>query len=320
MSGGGTRRWRLRRPRLVGVLVVCLLAATIAPANGQPAELRATEGTWIGQVSFVSAGLAFRGSFQFVSAGGTVDGGFEWAGGGAVLGGTVTGPDTMPQFILTYGTSGGITIPDVTGGGEVQFLRASCERLEGIGVNINGPQTITDIDWWAIREGATEEPEAFFEALEGLQTEINLLIDDVEAGRIILTDVFADLELAITAAEDLAADLDRTVGCGLEFYRSVIAAEVNRLLEFALESPDINVFDFARVVLAAVSAGLMGSGAEPFATELDTQVRSVVSWRIADAIEAGDEVELMVLAGLAEQLGYVDAAAQADAALAVLAE
>ena len=165
------------------MLVASLMAVGVAPAGGQGGELRAAEGTWLGRVSFVGNGIPFRGAFQFQSAAGQVDGDFEWAGGGAVLGGVVTGPDTMPQFILNYGTSRGIDIPDVTGGGEIQFLRATCERLEGIGVNIAGRQTLTDIEWWAIREGATEDPEAFFDALESLQTEVNLLIDDLETGR-----------------------------------------------------------------------------------------------------------------------------------------
>lgn len=302
------------------VLVVGVLGLGLPSAGSQPGELRASEGNWLGRVGFVSSGLVFRGAFQFQSAAGEVAGAFEWSSAGTVLGGTIAGPDTMPQFILTYGTSGGIEIPDVTGGGEIQFLRASCERLEGTGVNIVGPQAISDIEWWAIREGATEDPEAFFESLEALQAEVNLLIDDVEAGRVIIGDVFTDLELAITDAEDLAADLDRTVGCGLDFYRSVIAAEVNRLLDFVLANPDINIFDFARIILAAVSAGLMGSGAEPFASDLTAQVQSVVADRIATAIENSDVVELMLLATLSEQLGWEGEAAQANAVLEALGE
>ena len=237
-------RSRIRRP-VAALLATAVLALGVGPASSQPDSLRAEEGNWVGRVSFVGNGIPFSGSFEFVSAGGTVDGEFGWAGGGAALGGTISGPDTMPVFTLTNGTSNGIVLPDVTGGGEIEFLRATCERLEGTGVNIAGPMSVANIDWWAVREGAVEDPTAFFAALEALQTEVNLLIDDVTAGRVIIGDVFGDLEIAITQAEAAAAAMDRTVGCGLEFYRSIIAAEVSQLLDFVLANPDINAFDFA---------------------------------------------------------------------------
>ena len=48
-------------------------------------------------------------------------------------------------------------------------------------------------------------------------------------------------------AEDLAAMLNRTEGCGLAFYRSVIGAELQRFVDRVLEMPGVPVHSDIRV-------------------------------------------------------------------------
>ena len=267
----------------------------------------------------MSDGIAFAGGFEFVSGSGTVDGSFGWAGGGAQIGGVVSGPDTMPVFTLTDVVSRGIVVDDVSGGGEIELRHSSCERLEGVGVNIQGPISPVDQVWWALRSGAAPEPTAFFEALEALRLETTLLVDDIVAGRVIIVDVYAELESRIAEAERLASELDRTAGCGDEFYRSIIALEVERLLFFVLSGADVDAFTFAQIMLATVRSGSV-SGSGPLAADLLFEAREAFNDRLADAIDSGDVVELVILGAVAEQIGWTDEAGAAAEILELLGE
>ncbi len=316
----GTRRTSFTG-RFALVVAAASLGATAlsTTASGQDGELRAAEGDWVGQVSFVNNGIAFAGGFEFASAGGSVEGSFGWAGGGAQISGVVSGPDTMPVFTLTDVISLGEVIDDVTGGGEIELSHASCERLEGRGVNIQAGIEPSEQVWWAMRLGAAPEPETFFDALQTLQLETRLLVDDIVEGRIIIVDVYAELESKIGEAERLAAELDRTAGCGDDFYRSLIAFEVERLLFFVLSGADIDVFTFAQIILATVRSGTV-SGSGPLAADLLFEARAAFNDRLADAFDAGDEIEIIILGAVAEQLGWTDEASAAAAVLEVLAE
>jgi len=85
--------------------------------------------------------------------------------------------------------SNGVDIPDVSGGGEIRFTAATCERLEGIGVNIDveliGAADISEAVWWAVRSEAATDPTAFFEAFEALQVKVGDLLKSLEGGAVI---------------------------------------------------------------------------------------------------------------------------------------
>lgn len=300
---------------------VALVASTTGAA-AQSDELRAVEGEWVGAISFIGVGLTGNtyetaGDFAFVSAGGSLEGTFQWSTVGTQIAGAVTGPDTRPRFELTSVISNGTPIPDVRGGGEVELLVATCERLEGTGRPDPGIPVSQDVEWWALRRDATgaADPGAFFDALGTLQSEVGLTIDDLESGRVILTAAFADLEAAIADAERIGAQLDRTEGCGLEFYRSLVAAQVRRLLDVLFADSDIPAHRVSLVLGMAVRAGLLGSGAEGGNPDLEAAARTLLEQRIADASDENDATGLTYLALIAEDLGYDDLAAQAQTAM-----
>lgn len=284
----------------------------MAPAaSAQTPEMRAVEGNWVGHISFRGTtnrtDQTFRGGFEFMSAGGEVEGTFQWGGGITQIGGVVEGPDTMPRFGLTSVVSNGVNIPDVSGGGEILFTAATCERLEGTGVNIGVERMgadISEIVWWAVRDGATSEPAAFFEAFEALQVKIGDLIKSLESGAVIVDGVGGQLEPLLAEAETLAARLGRTDGCGLEFYRSVIAAEVSRLIDAILANPDVGVYNLGQILLTAVRVGLIGG--EAANPEVELAAHEVLAQRIQAAIEAEDFTELEILSLIAEDLGWDD--------------
>ena len=117
------------------------MLALVAPtASAYARQVQAVDGDWVGHISFRGTTAwtdqRARGGFEFTSAGGEVEGTFQWAGGNTQIGGVVRGPDTMPLFVLTSGVSNGVNIPVADGGGEILFTVATCERLEGTGVNI----------------------------------------------------------------------------------------------------------------------------------------------------------------------------------------
>jgi hypothetical protein len=306
-----------RRGRIV--LTLLLLVGVIAPsASAQTSALRAGDGDWVGHVGFVGGEIPFRGSFAFTSSGGEVEGTFDWSGASVVTSGVVSGPDTMPRFDLTKVVSAGVDIADVSGGGEIQFTAATCERLEGTGVNIDVARMV-DIDsivWWAVRTDSASDPGRFFEALEALRTEVNQVLDGLESGAVIAGGgVFGRIEPLVADAEVLASELDRTEGCGDEFYRSVIASEVERLLLFALANPDIDVFTLGQILLTAVRAGVLGAGSEGSTSALDSAAQGVVAERIAAAIAAGNFTELEILSLIAEDMGWTDLTTEALIAL-----
>lgn len=303
--------------------VACLLGLVGSAVSAQPSGLRAEEGDWVGAISFrgttARIDQTFRGGFAFTSAGGELDGTFQWAGGITQIGGVVSGPDTMPRFDLTSVVSNNVVIPDVSGGGEILFTAASCERLEGTGVNIDvermGAADVSEIVWWAIRGGASSDPEAFFLAFQALQVTVGDLIASLDTGAVITGGGIAgQLEPLLVEAETLAAELDRTEGCGLEFYRSLIAGEVTRLVDYVLANPDVSVFTLAQVLLSAVRAGAMGSAADG-GDELEAAAQTLVAERIAAAAAAENVVELEILSLLTEDLGWVDLTNEALVAL-----
>ena len=302
---------------------VLLLTLTV-PASAQTSELRAAEGEWVGFISFrgvtAQSDLRFRGNFEFASTGGEVEGTFQWGAGVTQIGGVVSGSDTRPRFDLTSVVSNGVDIPDVSGGGGILLTAATCERLEGTGVDIDvemmGRADIGEIVWWAVRGEASSDPAAFFEALEDLQDEVSALLDSLDAGAVIAGGgIVGRLEPLLAEAESLAARLDRTESCGLEFYRSIVADEVARLLEYVLDNPEVDVFTLAQVLLAALRAGVFGAGAESADAGLEAAAQGLVADRIASAEAAENVVELEILSLVAEDLGWEDLATEAVLAL-----
>lgn len=300
------------------ILVLLVLVAAPVPTAAQTGNRRALEGEWSGFVSFVGGGIPFRGTFAFTSAAGEVEGSFGWSGGSTVVSGVVSGPDTMPRFDLTSVLSGGTAIPDVSGGGEIDFTAATCERIEGTGINIDVAQMIDtgSIVWWAVRTDAPSDPGPFFEALDALRMEADQILDGLERGAVILGGgVFDRIEPLVAQAEELASELDRTENCGIEFYRSVVASEVERLLLFALSNPDIDVFTFGQILLTAVRSGVIGSGGEGGAGVLDAAAYDEMARRIAEASAAGYTSDLEILSHIAGDMGWVDLEAEAIVAL-----
>ncbi|KAA3637220.1 MAG: hypothetical protein DWP92_08240 [Armatimonadetes bacterium] len=304
-----------RRHRWGVAVVFFVLAAVMPVATAQPSEISAGEGDWVGFVSFTGSSIngvpySFRGSFGFSSVGGELDGVFGWSGGDVAMEGVVSGPASMPRFELTGGVSRGVTLTDVSGGGEIQFTTSTCERLEGIGVNWDqvfaGAATITDVVWWAVRDGAaTTDPGAFFEAVESLRIEISDIVRSLEAG-VAVASVADRVEPLIADAERLASSLNRSDGCGLAFYRSVIAAEVLQLVDFVLSDPTVGVLTFAQVMLMAVRTGVVGSGSETGGDSVETRARDAMAARIASAIATENAAQLDILARLASDMGWED--------------
>jgi hypothetical protein len=89
----------------------------------------------------------------------------------------------------------------------------------------------------------------------------------------------------------------------------VIASEVERLLLFALNNPDINVFDFGQLMVTSARASVIGSGNE--AGGLDEVARGAFETRLNAAVEAADTTELLILGALAGDLGWEDLAQDA---------
>lgn len=302
--------------RAVVLLVMPVLA--VAPASAQTRGLRAVDGDWSGFVSFVGGGIPFQGAFEFASAGGEVAGSFGWSGGTIVVGGVVSGPDTMPRFDLTSVVRGGVDVPDVSGGGEIEFTAATCERLEGTGVNIDVAQMVDvgSIVWWAVRTDTASDLGPFFESVDTLRVEVNEVIDSLGSGAVVLGGgVFGRIEPLVAEAEALASELDRTENCGIEFYRSVVASEVERLLLFAFSSPDIDVFTLGQILLTAVRAGVIGSGSDTGGGLLDAAAYDAVAGRIVEASAAGDIGELEILSVIADDMGWEDLETEAIVAL-----
>lgn len=299
------RRRRFGRVALMMTLVV----TSVLPASAQTTELRAVEGNWSGFVSFISNNIPFRGSFEFVSAAGELEGSFQWASSTVSAAGVVSGPDTRPRFDLTSIVSSGIDVPDVTGGGEIEFTAATCERLEGTGVfiDVSGRVEVSSPVWWAVKSDTASDLAPFFNSLEALRVEVNEVLDGLESGAVILEGgVIGRIEPLVAEAESLASGLDRSEGCGIEFYRSVVASEVERLLLFALANPDLDVFTLGQILLTAVRAGVIGSGGEVDSSFLDTAAYDAVAGRIADAVAAEDTVALIILSAIAEDMGWAD--------------
>ncbi len=310
----------------VWVVLAVALASVVPAASAQTQEPMAAEGEWVGSIGFrgttAQTDQSFRGGFSLTSAGGEVEGTFTWAGGVTSIGGVVSGPDTMPRFDLTTVVSNGVDIPDVTGGGEISLTAATCERLEGIGVNVDvemmGRADISQIVWWAVRGEAASDPAAFFEALEALQVKVGDLLTSLATGAVIAGGgIVGQLEPLLVEAERLAADLDRSEGCGLEFFRSVIAGEVARLVDAVLADPDVDVFTLAQVLLTAARVGVIGSGAEGANPDTEAAARALVAERIDAATAAEDVVTLEILSLVAEDMGWGDLAY--DAVLALVA-
>lgn len=304
-----------KRRRLTAIAVTLFMMVGIVPvATAQPAGISAGEGDWIGFVSFIGAGPAgpahsFQGSFGFTSAGGELDGTFGWASSGVSMAGVVTGPSTMPQFILTSGTTNGSPIPDVTGGGEIQFTASTCERLEGIGVNWDqvfaNAATITDVIWWAVRDNVATDPGAFFEAVDALRSQVNDVVDGIIAASGVGV-TLSQIAPLIAEAERVGSALNRSDGCGLAFYRSVIANEIARLVDWVITHPGISDAHFAEIMLMGVRAGLMGSGAETGAGSYESRARDATAARIAAAVAAMDRTALDYLAWLSADMGWDD--------------
>jgi len=311
-----------RRSRVFGLVMLLVLVTLVPAASAQTPALRAAEGDWSGHVSFVSGGIQFRGSFAFTSAGGEVEGSFGWSGGGAVVGGVVSGPDTMPRFDLTSVVSNGIDVPDVTGGGDILFTAGTCERLEGTGVNIDVQQMVdsSSIVWWAVRSEAAPDIDAFLDAYDALRLEVAGVLDTLDGGVVLGGGVFARVEPLFAEAERLAAQLDRSEGCGIEFYRSILAMEVGLLLDYLYANPDIEAFLLAQILLTAARAGIIGSGGEAGPDGNDLAVQDLLEARINSAIEAADSVELVYLSAIAADLGYDELAADALFALEAVGE
>lgn len=223
--------------------------------------------------------------------------------------GVVGGPSTMPQFALTGGVSRGVTLTDVSGGGEIEFTAATCERLEGKGVNWDqafaGAATISDTVWWAVRSGSVSDPGVFFDAVAALRAKVSDILARLADGQD-STGIARDVEPLMNEAEGVASTLNRSEGCGLAFYRSVIAAEIGRLLDYFVDNPHLNTVTFSLVVLMAVRAGLMGSGSETVDGSTEARVMEAIAERIAAAIDARDPDTLDYLANLSGYLGWED--------------
>lgn len=303
-------------------LALAWLVTVVPAASAQTDPFRAEEGDWSGFVAFTGGGMPFRGSFAFNSAGGEVDGTFQWAGPSVQIGGVVSGPDTMPRFDLTSVVSGGIDVPDVSGGGEIMFTAATCERLEGTGVNIDVAQMVEigSIVWWAVRSQSTADVEPFFEALQALREEVGEVLGNLEAGIVTVGGIFDRVVPSLAEAERLASQLARSEGCGGEFYRSLLASEVEQLLLYVLANPDLNAFLLGQVLVTALRAGVIGSGSATSDGVLETATRDLIEVRVFTAIEEANATELLLLGAMAEDLGWDDLAADIQFALEAMSE
>jgi hypothetical protein len=175
---------------------------------------------------------------------------------------------------------------------------------------------VSSIEWWAIRTTSAPDIRSFLDAYDSLRQEVADVLATLEMGGVVLGGgVLERIEPLLAAAERLAAQLSRAEGCGIEFYRSIIASEVGQIFDYLLANPDVNEFVLAQILLTAARAGLIGGGDEAGSTGNDAAAQALLEARILGAIEAADPVELLFLGLIAEDLGWDDLAADARFAL-----
>ncbi len=322
-------RMRPRARRLAAGVLACAIGVSSAAATGGASNHRAIPaGDWTGVITFFGeTGTAqgdFEGSFRLQAAGGVSTGDFDWqgivntaAGNVAVtIVGEITGDTTSPLFNLTGGTSGGIPIPDATGSGNIVLTNVTCESIEGTGENITTAARISEIEWFAVRAGSALAGGTFFDDLRMLRLDtINLLGQIGEEDPLVL---IVEINRLAAEADALLAEVDRTPECQASHFRSLIASNVERLVEAVLEDPRLaDAAEFADLVLLALRVGAWGPGAaDADAVDLEVAIIEELIRRVDEAIAADDGVALLHLGWLAYMLGFDDLGERIAEALA----
>ncbi len=312
----------IRTRRVVAAALAATVAAsTVAATSTTSASSHRAipNGEWAGIITFFGdTGTArgdFEGSFRLQAASGAASGDFDWQGivdtdavgdVAVTIVGEVTGDTTSPLFNLTGGTSGGTPIPDATGSGNIVLTNVTCESIEGTGENITTAAQISDIEWFAIRASEPLAAGTFFDDLRALRVDAINLVGDLGTRPVL--DLITEINRLGGEAIVLLAQVDRTPECQAFHFRSLIASQVQLLLEAVIEDPRLaNAAEFADLVLLALQAGAWGPGAaDADALDFEVAITEEFLRRVDEAIAAGDEVALLQLAWLAHSVGFDD--------------
>lgn len=304
------------------MIVAVVVATMLAPAGAQvaPTDKAAPSGFWVGFVDFagVSSDAAIQpdGTFNMEVLDGEVLGSFQWNGlatttaAGTVfvdIGGDISGPAEEIELTLTSVVTDGNPVPGGDlGGGAVAWSLVTCERLEGVPTRIDTRADISGISFWAIRSDAARDPAVFFDQLHDLRAQTNELRESFEAGGS-GDDLIVSLENTISAAELLAAALERDEFCLDKTYAALLAAEFDALLKWGLEEARLGGIDGAtlyRLAMLALASGAFEVGGENYNEGLDGDLFDHLSDEIDAAIALGDTEALIIWWSIAYAVGY----------------
>ena len=294
---------------VVAALVVALVTTVLTTGSQADSHLSVPDGSWEGTISFAASGVLSGGTgfggVSMESTGGTLSGTFAWEFAStqtATVLGEVRGAANAPEFKITQILPAN---PDVSGDAPIQMfvLSAACESVTGSGTPVRPVDAVGHWRLW--RAGATADLDALTLAIEQLED----LIAEVEAGVMSGAGIdSATLFFALLEADTLGSSVSRSPECGGSAafdHRSVAADAVERLLRLVLDNRDaVDTRSFANMVLAAVEAGIIGSGTSAAETDLEFAVIEEIEARIIAAGESGDSASLFQLGALTQQLGF----------------
>lgn len=307
--------------------------------------------------SLTQTDAGFNGTFDLTALGGELDGTFQYDGGGIqesvftdggwftststgiIFGGAeapVMSIETMELEVHTDAggqilTQNRVLTPADVGPMElpVRITFASCERVEGDASrsyqeaveSAGGSARVPEQTWLALRTGSVPDAATAFEDQVAMLTEdAYFLLADARAGDPI--DASEWQELVDRGAQLLAAigRADECGGVARPLHRNIVARWVTDLLVLVLEDPgSFGLNTVAQVLSLAYESGAIGSGAGTAeADELEADAIENIEMRLEAAIAAGDTTELIVIAALAEQMGWRSIADRANEALGSL--
>ena len=246
--------------------------------------------------------------------------------------GTITGAADEPIIenvtakITGTITVGGVTIPlEQELGGDsmvITILSATCSVVIGtvepeVRARVEGSVTVTEL---SSRFVATRLSSSGGARAEDFSTEVVSLI--VEGDEVVADAADGSLDVTrfltlLQRAERLAETIPRNTRCrgvGPGDHLATVASVVRSLLQVIVANPGpFGAVEIQAALEAAVRTGLAGPAGDP---ALINDMRGVVGDKIADAADAGDDIDVGRLGAAASMMGWArEAAAAADYAV-----
>lgn len=240
--------------------------------------------------------------------------------------GTITGEADEPIIenavakISATITVGGVAVPfeqDLGGGSMViTILSATCSVVIGtvepeVRARVEGSVGITELSsrFVATRLGSSgSRTEDFSTEVVSLIVEGDEVVADAADGSLDLTRFLTLLQRAERLAETIPRNT-RCRGVGPGDHLATVAAVVRNLLEVIVANPDaFGAVEIQAALEAAVRTGLAGPAGDP---ALISDMRDVVGDKIADAADAGDDIDVGRLGAAASMMGWEREAAAA---------